>query len=104
MRLVSVGFEPSLVLLGQLKCGAVIDGGASTRELTLALELKLLGRLVGGIKPPFPLQGLNRHVVAVEALRLARLLRPSDAEPGEVFLDAARKFLGRPLPVGVAEP
>src|SRR5262245_270465 len=104
MRLASLGFKARFVLLDQLERGAVIDRRTPARELTLALELEFLGSLIGGIKPPFPLQCLDRGVIAAETVRLAYLLRPIDADPGEVLLDAARKFLGRALPVGVIEP
>src|SRR4029078_7725840 len=83
MWLAPLGFEPGLVLLGQLQRRAVIDRGAAARELTLALKLELFGRLVAGINPPCPLQSLDGGIIQIEALRRADLPGPIDAESSE---------------------
>ena len=91
------------LLGGELQGGAVIDRRLAAGELALALELELLRRLVSGIEPPARFQLLDRLGIAVEAVRLAHLLGPLDAEPVKILLDAAREFLRRALPVGVVE-
>ncbi len=103
MRLASFGFEPRPVLRGELQRGAVIDRRLAAGELALALEFEFLRRLVSGIKPPARFQLLDRLGVAVEPVRLAHLVRPVDAEPVKILLDAAREFLRRAFPVGIVE-
>src|SRR3990170_6253461 len=103
MGLASFGFELCPFLIRQLQGGAVVDRGLAAGELAFALQLELLGRFVGGIKAAGRLPPLDRRPLKREAVRLADLQRPDEPEPGEVLVDAARKFLRRPLPVGVVE-
>src|SRR6185369_10379764 len=86
MRLAPFGFEPRTIRRAELQRRAVIDRRLAAGELALALEFELIRRLVGGIKPPARFQLLPRLRVAVEAVRLAHLVRPIDAEPVKVLL------------------
>ncbi len=102
------GLRPSASSLARsssvsFKRGAVVDRGLAARELALALQLELLRRLVGGIEPAARLQLLDGRGISGEAVRLADLCRPVEAEPGEILADAAREFFRRPLGVGVVE-
>ena len=103
MGLAALRLELGPIGVGELERGAVIDRRAPAGELAFALELELLLRLVGRIKPAARLELLHRFIIKREALRLLHLEVPGEPEPGEILANALRELFGRALAIGVVE-
>ena len=97
------GLEPGTCRGIEREARTVVDRGQAQRLLCLTFGGELVGRLKAGIDAPGGVQPLERRRVAVQALGLADLVVPGEAEPGEVVFDGGGKAFLRTLRVGVVE-
>src|SRR5262249_2530014 len=87
----------------ELEGGAIVDRRQVALQLAPALQLQLLRRLVAGIEPAGRLQLRHGGVVGGEAIGLAHLLLPLQAQPAQVFLDAGGELGHTAVAIGVVE-
>jgi hypothetical protein len=93
-----------MVGIRQRQCRAVVDGRQPAAEQHLALQLQLLGRLIGAIDMALGRQPFEHLCIAVEPGRLAFLGIGHHPEPGEIVADRPGEGLGRARGVGIVEP
>ena len=86
--------EFALLFVGQFQRCAVIDRGAACRQLGLALERQLFGRLEAGIGAAGIGKLFQRRIIAVETRRLPVLAVPGHAHPLQVGPNRRLEFRG----------
>ena len=87
MRTASCRLMLGLLFIRQLQRRAVIDRRPPGRQLRLALQRQLFGRLVAGLSPASIGKLLQRRVILVKPHRLPVLAVPVHAHPFQIGAD-----------------
>ena len=101
MRLAALGLEGSLLGIGQVQGGAVIDRRPAIGHLQASLAIEILAGLITGIEQSLRFQRLGGGLIAVKPVRLFERLVPGNAQPGQVGADAVLIGLRRALDIGI---